>query len=64
MVPIGGNPSRISWVATYDNLAAFESVWNKLLPDADYTKLVESAAPDFLPGSVHDEMWTWLPPAA
>ncbi len=57
MVPIGGNPSRISWVASYDNFAAYESGRNKLLPDADYMKLVESNTPYFLPGSVHDEFW-------
>src|SRR5208283_173528 len=49
MVPIGGNPSRISWVASYDNFAAYESGRNKLLPDADYMKLVESNTPYFLP---------------
>jgi len=64
MVPIGGNPSRIAWVASYDNLAAFEAASMKLLPNADYKKLLESSAPHFLPGSVHDELWAWLPPEA
>ena len=45
MRPVGGNPSRIGWVASYDNLAAFESVSMKLLSDADYRKLLESSAP-------------------
>ena len=57
MRPIGGNPSRIGWVASYDNLAAFKSVSMKLLSDADYRKLLESSAPYFLPGSLHDELW-------
>jgi hypothetical protein len=60
-MPIGGNPGRITWVASYDNLAAFESASTKLVTDVDYMKLTESAAPYFV-GSVHDELWTWLPP--
>ena len=64
MRPIGGNPSRISWVSSYDNLAAFEAASMKLLSDADYRKLLESSASYFLPGSLHDELWTWVPPAA
>jgi len=59
-LPIGGNPNRITWVASYDNLTAFESATSKLLTDADYMELTESAAPYFV--SVHDELWTWLPP--
>ncbi len=61
MRPVGGNPSRIGWVASYDNLAAFESTATKLLADADYRKLLESSAPSFLPGSLHDELWTMAP---
>jgi len=58
MRPIGGNPSRMDWVASYENLAAFESVSMRLLSDADYRKLLESSASYFLPGSLHDELWT------
>ena len=64
MVPIGGNPARIGWVSSYDKLADFESISIKLMPDPDYTKLVESGAPYFLPGSTHDELWASLPLAA
>jgi hypothetical protein len=60
-VPIGGNPGRITWNSSYDNLAEFESRATKLLSDADYTKLVESSAPYFLPDSTHDELWWRLP---
>ena len=56
-VPIGGNPNRIAWVSSYDNLAAFESTATKLLADTDYRKLIESSASNFLSGSVHDELW-------
>ena len=62
MMPIGGNPGRIGWVASYDTLAAFEAASTKLLPDPDYMKLVESSAAYFMPGSTHDELWYWLPP--
>ena len=64
MRPIGGNPSRIGWVASYDNLAAFKSATMKLLSDAGYMKSVESSAPYFLPGSGHDKLWLLVPPAA
>src|SRR5208283_1142343 len=56
-IPIGGNPWRILWVATYDNLAEFDSTSTKLLKDADYVKLLESSASYFIPGSIHDELW-------
>ena len=61
MVPIGGNPGRISWVSSYDNLAAFEAASLKLLADADYMKLTESSMPYFMPGSWHDELWYTMP---
>ena len=61
-MPIGGTFGKIAWVSTYDNMAAFESTATKLLSDTEYTNLVESAAPYFLPGSVRDELWTRTPP--
>ena len=54
-IPIGGNPGRILWVSTYDNLAEFDSISTKLLKDADYKKLLDTGAQYF--GSLHDELW-------
>ena len=57
-VPVGGNPFRIAWIGTYDSLAQLESSWARLMADADYRSMLLAAGPYFLPGSVHDEMWT------
>jgi hypothetical protein len=35
-VPVGGNPSRIAWIANYENLAQFEAAGLKLLADQKY----------------------------
>ncbi len=56
-VPIGGNPDRLATVSSYASLAEFESMALKLVADADYLKLVAVNAQNFLPGSIHDELW-------
>jgi hypothetical protein len=56
-IPVGGNPFRIAWVVAQPDLASVEADLSKLLSNAEYMKLVESAASYFLPGSAHDEMW-------
>lgn len=56
-MPIGGNPHRIAWVSTYADLGEFEAAMGKLIPDADYQKLLAANAHMFLPGSAHDELW-------
>ena len=61
MVPIGGNPGRISFVTSYDNLAAFEAASLKLLADPEYMKFTESNMQYFLPGTWHDELWYTMP---
>jgi hypothetical protein len=48
---------RISWVSSYDNLAAFEAASLRLLADADYMKLTESNMQYFAPGTWHDRLW-------
>ena len=56
-VPIAGNPFRVAWTSAIPDLGAVKSARNKLRSDKEYAELVESAAPYFLPGTVHDEMW-------
>ena len=60
-MPIGGNPGRIAWSMSFDNMTDLETAISKLLSDADYVSLVESSAPYFMPGSVKDEMWMGQP---
>jgi hypothetical protein len=57
MMPIGGNPNRISWHARYDSLAQWEAHTADLLTDKVYVELVSKQSNTFVPGSVHDELW-------
>jgi hypothetical protein len=58
--PIGGNPSRIGWFVQYENLAALEDTQAKLLQDQKYLEIITKSADNFIPGSVHDEIWRLL----
>ena len=57
LMPIGGNPSRIAWLARYDSLAQWESLVGKLMGDKEYMETVARNSDNFLPGSVHDDIW-------
>jgi hypothetical protein len=57
IMPIGGNPNRIAWLGRYETLAQWETLTTKALTDPEYTALVANNAPNFIPGSVHDEIW-------
>lgn len=57
-LPIGGNPYRMCWTATYDNLAAADAVQLKSMADAHFVELLTKVAPEhFVGGSVRDEFW-------
>ena len=56
-VPVGGNPSRIAWIANYENLAQYESAGLKLLADEKYLELTKKAAGILVPNTLHDEIW-------
>jgi hypothetical protein len=55
--PIGGNPSRMAWTTSYPTLADFDAMSIKLNTDADYQKLIAANVANFVPGSLHDELW-------
>jgi hypothetical protein len=57
LMPIGGNPNRISWHARYDSLAQWETVTAELLTDKVYVEMVSKQSNTFVPGSVHDDLW-------
>jgi hypothetical protein len=57
-LPVGGNPERIGWAASYDDLAALEETNKKLMADPKYFDLVAAHAGSFVDGSVHDEIWS------
>ena len=56
-IPVGGNPNRIAWRATYASLAEFETSFGALMTDQAYAAMLAKAADLFSPGSVHDEIW-------
>jgi hypothetical protein len=57
LVPIGGDPNRISWHARYESLAEWEAVTANLLTDKLYVELVSKQSNTFVPGSVRDDLW-------
>ena len=59
-IPVGGNVSRIGWIANYENLAQYEAVGLKLLGDQKYQELIKKAAGIFVPDTLHDEIWRTL----
>ena len=56
-LPVGGNPSRISWSARHESLADFDAVMTVLMADPAYAELVAKNADNFIPGSVQDDIW-------
>lgn len=56
-LPIGGNPNRIGWAASYESLGDLETVMGKMMADPEYLEMIRKAADNFIAGSIHDEMW-------
>jgi hypothetical protein len=56
-LPVGGNPSRIAWVAHYDGLAQWEAMSAQLLADKDYMAALTNTGAIFVSGSMQDEFW-------
>ena len=57
MMPVGGNPNRVAWRASYKDLAQMDEMTMKMMSDKNYMSQVASAADLFIPGSVNDEIW-------
>lgn len=57
LMPVGGNPGRIAWLATYESLTEWEALMAKVMADAEYWEAVAKNSATFLPGSVNDEFW-------
>ncbi len=56
-VPIGGNPARIAWSASYPDMAAVEAFSAKTLADKRYQDIVAQTVDIFIPGSLEDAFW-------
>jgi hypothetical protein len=59
-MPLAGNPNRIGWAARYENLGQFEAKMSALAADQRYIELVSKGSENFIPGTVHDEIWRTL----
>jgi len=57
LVPIGGDPNRISWRTHYASLADFEAITTNLMTDKLYMEMVAKQSNTFLPGSIRDDLW-------
>ncbi len=57
LTPIGGNPSRVAWAASYDDLGSFEAAMEKLMADPAYLKILGEAGDLFVAGATHDDIW-------
>jgi hypothetical protein len=59
-VPVSGNPSRIAWLSTHENLAEFDTLTKKLLTDQKYQELLKKGAGIVVPDTQFDEIWFTL----
>ena len=57
LMPVGGNPNRVGFHTMYPGLAEMEAMTVKLMADPEYMALIAGGAANFLPGSVHDDIW-------
>jgi len=56
-MPIGGNPNRIAWLATYASMADWEELVAKMMADPEYGAMIAANSATFNAGSVYDEIW-------
>ncbi|MBL8331107.1 MAG: NIPSNAP family protein [Rubrivivax sp.] len=59
-MPLAGNPNRIGWAARYESLAALETKWTAITSDPHYRELAAKGSENFIPGTLHDEIWRTL----
>src|SRR6516164_10898034 len=48
-IPVGGNPHRIAWMSTHENLAQLDTVNQKLLADQKYQELLKKGQASWRP---------------
>lgn len=58
--PVGGNPNRIGWSASYEGLGAMEAAMSKMTSDPKYWDMVNKGSDLFIAGSIRDEIWRTL----
>jgi hypothetical protein len=56
-MPVGGNPNRIGWSASYESLGEMEGKMAKLMADPKYMEMGAKGSENFIAGSWGDEIW-------
>ena len=57
MLPVGGNPHRLSFYTSYGSLGDMEKFQENTMTDAKYLAILGKSAALFIAGSVHDNIW-------
>lgn len=57
MMPVGGNPHRLCWYSSYENLGAMEKFQAKTMADPKYLAILSKGAGIFIAGATHDDIW-------
>lgn len=60
LVPVGGNPNRIGFKSHYENMGEWEALSAKMLADSEYMAAITSNGPNFVAGSINDDIWRSL----
>ena len=56
----GGPVNGVAWIGQYENAAQTEDALAKIMADREWATAFAKAAPIFVPGSGHDQMWRHL----
>ncbi|PZM17211.1 NIPSNAP family protein [Rhizobium tubonense] len=54
--PLAGNPTRVFWYSTHDDLQAYEREHQKINTDPEFQKMLGGASDCFIAGTTHDEI--------
>jgi len=57
-LPYGGNPNRLCYVMTFDNLASMEQAIQKMMSDPTYMEMFAKSSDVLTVGSAVDEIWS------
>jgi hypothetical protein len=56
----GGPVNGVAWIGQYETAAQIEDALAKIMADREWATGFAKAAPIFVPGSGHDQMWRHL----
>ena len=56
-IQMGGQPSRICWESTYEDLGEYQKLMGQVMTNQEYLAKIKEAKDLFIPGSVQDSIW-------